>query len=86
MKAQANKWVKKMEAENKLSIIKLSDSTYVRALENALQFGLPVLLESIGEELDTILEPILQKLTFKQQGVEYMKLGDNVIEFAKSFR
>jgi len=64
---QANKWVKNMERDNKLNVIKLTDATYLRTLETAIQFGFPVLLENIGEELDPILEPVLQKLTFRQQ-------------------
>ncbi|XP_046326217.1 dynein axonemal heavy chain 3-like [Haliotis rufescens] len=83
---QANKWIKNMEKENKLGIIKLSDANYMRTLENAIQFGTPVLLENIAEELDPILEPILQKQTFKQQGVEYIRLGDNVIEYSHDFK
>lgn len=83
---QANKWIKNMEKANKLSVIKLSDTHYVRTLETALQLGTPVLLENIGEELDAFLEPILLKQTFKQQGVEYMKLGENIIEYSKDFR
>lgn len=75
-----------MERENKINIIKLTDANYLRTLENAIQFGTPVLLENVGEELDPILEPILQKLTFKQQGVEYIKLGDNQIEYSQDFR
>ncbi len=75
-----------MERENKLNIIKLSDANYVRTLENAITFGTPVLLENVAEELDPVLEPILQKSTFKQQGVEYIKLGDNVIEYSQDFR
>ena len=96
---QANKWVKNMEKENKLSVIKLSDANYIRTLENSItvggrweagqyhwqsepygvcfvfcfrfaQFGTPVLLENIGEELDPVLEPLLLKQTFKQGGVE----------------
>ncbi len=59
-----------MEKENKLVIIKLSDTNYSRALENAIQFGTPVLLENVGEELDPVLQPILLKATFKQGGVE----------------
>ena len=31
-----------------------------------LQFGYPVLLENVGEELDPVLEPLLLKQTFKQ--------------------
>ena len=34
------------------------------------QFGTPVLLENVGEELDPLLEPLLLKQTFKQGGVE----------------
>jgi dynein heavy chain len=67
---QANKWIKNMEKDLKLQIIKLSDSNYSRTLENAIQFGTPVLLENVAEELDPSLEPILLKSTFKQQGVE----------------
>jgi len=64
---QANKWVKNMERDNRLNVIKQTDSTYLRTLENAIQFGTPILLENIGEELDPVLEPVLQKLTFRQQ-------------------
>ncbi|XP_033109939.1 dynein heavy chain 3, axonemal-like isoform X2 [Anneissia japonica] len=83
---QANKWVKNMERANQLSVIKLSDPNYVRTLENAIQFGKPVLLENIGEELDPLLEPILLKQTFKAQGVEYLRLGENVIEYSHDFK
>lgn len=83
---QANKWIKNMEKDAKLQIIKLSDANYTRVLENAIQFGTPVLLENVGEELDPSLQPILLKSTFKQQGVEYMKFGENIIEYSKDFR
>jgi dynein heavy chain len=33
-----------MDAKKKINIIKLSDSNYLRTLENAIQFGQPVLL------------------------------------------
>uniref|UniRef100_A0A8C5QWI6 Dynein axonemal heavy chain 3 n=3 Tax=Leptobrachium TaxID=161697 RepID=A0A8C5QWI6_9ANUR len=83
---QANKWVKNMEKANKLYVIKLSDSSYTRTLENAIQFGSPVLIENIGEEIDAVLEPLLLKQTFKQQGVEYIRLGENIVEYSKEFR
>lgn len=83
---QANKWVKNMERENKIQVVKMTDTNYLRTLENAITFGNPILMESVGEELDPILEPILQKATFKQQGVDYIKLGDNQIEYSNDFR
>jgi ATP-binding dynein motor region len=45
----------------KLAVIKLTDSDYMRTLENSIQFGQPVLLEDVGEELDPSLEPLLLK-------------------------
>lgn len=48
---QANKWVKNMERANNLHVIKLTDSDFVRTLENCLQFGTPVLLENIGKSI-----------------------------------
>ncbi|KAK7101861.1 hypothetical protein V1264_020177 [Littorina saxatilis] len=83
---QANKWIKNMEKVNKLEVIKFSDSNYTRALENCLQFGNPCLLENIGEELDPILESILLKQTFKQNGLDYIRLGDHIVEFSKDFK
>ncbi|XP_030383339.1 dynein heavy chain 7, axonemal [Scaptodrosophila lebanonensis] len=83
---QANKWIKNYEKNNKLCVIRLNQPDYTRVLENAIQFGLPVLLENIGEELDPILESILLKQLFKQGGTMCIKLGDSVIEYNHSFR
>jgi dynein heavy chain, axonemal len=84
---QANKWIKNMESPHRLQIIKLSGGgEYMRTLENALQFGTPVLLENVGEELDVALEPLLLKQTFKQGGVLCLRLGDSTVEFSPDFR
>ncbi|XP_071052662.1 dynein axonemal heavy chain 7-like isoform X1 [Onthophagus taurus] len=83
---QANKWVKNMEKQNNLSIIRLNQPDYVRVLENSIQFGQPVLLENIGEELDAILEPVLGQQTFKQGGAMCLKLGDSVVEYNDDFK
>ena len=83
---QANKWIKNMEKANRLGIIRLSQPDYTRVLENSIQFGLPVLLENIGEEIEPLLEPVLLKQTFKQGGALCIKLGDSIIEYNDSFR
>ncbi|KAF5288622.1 hypothetical protein FQR65_LT11993 [Abscondita terminalis] len=83
---QANKWVRNMEKPNNLAIIRLNQTDYVRILENAIQFGQPVLLENISEELDPILESVLSRQTFKQGGALCIKLGDSVIEYNNLFK
>ncbi|XP_037073992.1 LOW QUALITY PROTEIN: dynein heavy chain 3, axonemal-like, partial [Pollicipes pollicipes] len=83
---QASKWVKNMERDNGLTVVKLTDPNYARTLENSLQFGKPMLIENVYEELDPMLEPVLQKLTYKQAGVDYIKLGESVLEYSPDFR
>ncbi|KAL7290283.1 hypothetical protein TKK_0015983 [Trichogramma kaykai] len=83
---QANKWVKNMEKEFGLRIIKLSDANYVKVIESALQLGSPVLLENILEEIDAILEPVLLKSVFSQRGVLCIKFAENVLDYNKDFR
>ncbi|KAM4720749.1 dynein axonemal heavy chain 12 [Rhinophrynus dorsalis] len=84
--SQANKWIKNSERDNQLSVIKLTDSDYMRTLENCIQFGTPLLLENVGEELDPSLEPLLLKQTFKQGGMDCIRLGETVIEYSRDFR
>ena len=58
---QANKWVKNSEKENGIVIVKLTDSDFMRNLENCVSFGHPLLMENVYEELDASLEPLLLK-------------------------
>ncbi|KAI9203256.1 dynein heavy chain and region D6 of dynein motor-domain-containing protein [Polychytrium aggregatum] len=82
---QANNWIRKMEG-NELKIVKLSDSKFLRSLENAIRTGQPVLMEDVGEQLDPALEPLLLKQTVRQGGRLLMKLGDSFVEYDRNFK
>ncbi|KAM4746905.1 dynein axonemal heavy chain 3-like [Rhinophrynus dorsalis] len=83
---QANKWIKNMEKINKIQVCKASDNDYLRTVGNSIQFGTPVLIENVSEELDPILEPVLLRQTFKQGGMEYIRLGEAVIHYSRDFK
>lgn len=83
---QANKWIKNCEKVNSIRICKLSDPDFMRKMEQCISFGTPMLLENVVEELDPSLQPILQKTTFKQGGVDMIRLGDTIVEFNPAFR
>ncbi|XP_029908318.1 dynein heavy chain 1, axonemal [Myripristis murdjan] len=83
---QANKWIKNMERDSGLDVMKLSDRDFLRSLENAIRFGKPCLLENVGEELDPALEPVLLRQTYKHQGSTLLKLGDAVIPYHDDFK
>ena len=48
-----------------LKVIDLQQHDYMRVLENAIQFGTPVLLQNVHETLDPSLDPILTKSVMK---------------------
>ncbi|XP_048510723.1 dynein axonemal heavy chain 7 isoform X3 [Athalia rosae] len=84
--SQANKWIRAMEKSNRLEIIKLSDKTYMNILEECIETGRPVLLENVGEELSTPLDPILMKNIYKFSGIWYITLGEKSVEYDLNFR
>jgi hypothetical protein len=61
MQGQAVRWIENMEANSGLKVLSLSAPDMVRQLENAVQFGRPVLLADVLEEMDPVLEPLLAK-------------------------
>ena len=85
---QGNNWVKMMEKENKLIVIDLQTDNYmdnymVRAINN----GLPILLQNIGEELDPALDPILNKNVKEvTPGRWSIFLGDREVGYNPNFR
>ncbi|KAM9425745.1 dynein axonemal heavy chain 2 [Pholidichthys leucotaenia] len=84
--AQAMKWIKNMEKENGLKVIDFQMPDYLQVLENAIQFGNPVLLENVPEELDPALSPLLNKSLTQIGGRILLKLGDKEVEYNPEFR
>ncbi|XP_047115990.1 dynein axonemal heavy chain 6 [Schistocerca piceifrons] len=83
---QASRWIRQMESENQIKIVKLTDAGFMRSLEGAVRVGMPVLLEELGETLDPTLGPILLRQTFVQGGRLLIHLGDSDVEYDPNFR
>ncbi|CAI5672498.1 unnamed protein product [Oreochromis niloticus] len=83
---QALKWIKKMELSRGLKVIDFQMPDYLRVLENAIQFGNPVLLQNVQEELDPSLNPVLNKSLTRIGGRLLLKLGDKEVEYSPEFR
>nr|XP_034175500.1 dynein heavy chain 12, axonemal isoform X3 [Osmia lignaria] len=84
--SQANKWIRNMEKQNKLEIVKLTDANYMNVIERALEYGKPVLIENVGEELTPPLDPILTKAIYKLGPLWHITLGEKVIEYNLRFK
>lgn len=83
---QANKWIKNLEKENDLKVIKQTDANYMKIVERAITSGQPVLLENVGETIDSGFNSILERNIIKQKGKHLIKFGDALIEYSNDFR
>ena len=83
---QGNKWIKNMEKPYGLKIVTLTMGDMVRKMENAIQFGDPVLIQDVLEEIDPILEPVLSKSFIKKGNSIMIKLGDKEVDYSPDFR
>jgi dynein heavy chain, axonemal len=58
----------------------------MRVMENAITTGKPVLLENVGETIDSGFNSILERNIIKQKGSQLIKFGDGLIEYNNNFR
>jgi dynein heavy chain len=83
---QANTWIRKKEENNNVMITTMRDPNLLRALENCIRLGRPLLLEDCSEQIEPALEPVLQKATFKQGSRLLIRLGDTDVDYDTNFR
>jgi len=74
---QAHRWIRQMETRFSLRAVKQTDPNLSRHIEAAVRNGHPILIEDVGEMLEPVLEPILNKaITTDATGRQmYIKLG-----------
>jgi hypothetical protein len=53
-------------------VLNYNDGTLMEMLEGALKVGRPVLVEDFGEELDSALEPLLNRQLYKQVNAQFL--------------
>jgi len=82
---QANRWIRNKEG-SKLKIIDLKMNNFLREVENSVQYGFPILLQDILEEMDPALEPVLSKSIIKLGNREVLRLGDKELDYSPDFR
>ena len=58
----------------------------MKIVENAITTGKPVLLENVGETIDSGFNSILERNIIKQKGRHLIKFGDTLIEYNNNFR
>mmetsp|Transcript_22861 Transcript_22861/g.57008 ORF Transcript_22861/g.57008 Transcript_22861/m.57008 type:complete len:4427 (+) Transcript_22861:2-13282(+) len=69
-------WIKQREEKNGLVVTGLGAKGYIDKVIRAMQEGLPILLENIGENIDAVLEPVIARSFIKKGRKLMIKIGD----------
>jgi dynein heavy chain len=85
---QAIKWIKKREPLllEKDSILTLNNPNLKDRLKMPLDEGWPVLIESIENEVDPMLDPILEKQIIVKGRAKLIKISDTDFDYNDKFR
>ncbi|XP_018050925.1 PREDICTED: dynein heavy chain 10, axonemal [Atta colombica] len=81
---QALNWIKKREKKN-LKILSFTDADFLKQVELAIKYGLPVLVQD-ADEVDPILANVLSKNIQTVAGRTFVILADKEIDYDPQFR
>lgn len=84
---QGKRWIASREKCNQLRVSSPTDRFFHDCVEDALSFGLPLLLEGIGgEALDPLLDPLLEKRVQSSSQGQTVSFAGKDCEYDESFR
>lgn len=86
--SQAISWIKRREPEleEKDCIYKLTHPSLKDALRIPLGEGYPVLIESVENEVDPMLDPVLEKRYSVKGRAKIIKISDTEMDYSTKFR
>lgn len=84
--AQAQRWIKRMEADNQLQTIDSGQRDCATVLERAMSTGKPVLLQNVAEQLDPTLTPILNRAIVHEGNQLKIRFNDRLCVYNERFR
>ncbi|TNJ26760.1 Dynein heavy chain [Giardia muris] len=83
---QALTWIKGMEKENDLVVLKPAQTGLLRIFENCVRTGTPVVLDGVTETIEPSLKPIIEREVIMSAGKPIIMLNDNEVEWHPRFR
>ncbi len=78
---QGIRWIRNLEAhpDRDLQIVRLDQKDMLRKMERALEGGKSVIIENMGETMEAVLNPVIQRASIKRGKKRYLKLGDTEV-------
>lgn len=84
--SQGKVWITNMEKDAGLIITTLSNRFFRNHIEDCISSGKSILIEDVGEELDSALDNILEKNIIKQGKSLKVKVSDKEVDYHPDFR
>ena len=83
---QGIKWITGKEEKHGLVIIQQSQHKYIDKVINAIENGLPLMIENLPDDIDAVLDPVVSRALIKKGRNLLVKIGDNEVEYDTNFR
>lgn len=81
---QALKFIINHYADKKIQKTSFADDSFMKNLETAIRFGLPLLVQDV-EKIDPVLNSVLNREVHKAGGRVLIRVGDQEIDFSQTF-
>lgn len=65
--------------------MRIEDKNLIFQLETAIQSGTPLLIENLGDNIDSMIMPVIARNTFKRLGKKYLKFSGKDLLLNPSF-
>lgn len=84
--SQGLEWLRAREGGRGLTVTSTTEKRFRNHLEDSMVFGTPLIIERIGEDLDPMLDPVLNKEIQKKGRSLIVQLADKECEYSDTFR
>lgn len=82
---QAIAWIREMEAHNNLIIVRVGQKMWIERLKSAIGTDGAFLIENLGEKIDPILAPVIQRSTSRRGARYEIQIGDASVPYNDNF-
>ncbi|KAL8008331.1 putative AAA+ ATPase domain, dynein heavy chain region D6 P-loop domain, immunoglobulin-like protein [Plasmopara halstedii] len=82
---QAIAWIREMEAHNNLIIVRAGQKRWIERLKTAIGTDGAFLIENLGEKIDPILAPVIQRSTSRRGARYEIQIGDASVPYNDNF-
>lgn len=83
---QAISWIREMEADNNLQIVRIGQKRWIDKLKVAIGTSQAFLIENLDEKITAVLAPVIQRAKQRKGNRDEITIGDNSVPYCDDFK